>query len=721
MHQPYYKDPFTGVLRLPWVRLHGTKDYLDMVEVLAEFPRIHQTLNIVPSLMEQIIDYTDHGTSDIFLDLTMRDPASLTGDEKVFVIENFFLANWDHMIKPLPRYHELLLKRGTRFAKRDMLRAQKYFSDDDIRDLQVLFNLSWIDPLFRKRDPFLSGLIAKGRDFTEDEKALLIDRQLSILREIIPGYRRARESGQVEISVSPYFHPILPLLWDTDAARRAMPHVALPSKRFSYPEDAERQIQMAISFYEGLFGARPSGMWPSEGSVSEEIARVISSLGIRWIATDEEVLAHSLERPVRSPEGHVLDGHALYSPHEYGGLSICFRDHRLSDLIGFVYSSWTAESAARDFVDKLLSVRQSLPDNRAHLVSIILDGENAWEYYPNDGQDFLRCLYDMISRDSRFRAVTISEFINEHGSGDSLGRLHCGSWINANFGIWIGHAEDNAAWDYLAQTREDLEKHRNSKQETELFDAWKSIYAAEGSDWNWWYGDDHSTETQEEFDELFRSHLMKVYKVLGLEVPHHLFLPILLEDRSVIPSAQSRGFVYPKIDGIVTSYYEWYQGACIEGKRSGGSMHRSEGLVNSVYYGFNKDNFYVRIDPAAPFTEIGESILIVLSIIHGDFFKIVFDPSEAARKAVLSRNAGTEWETVKVLEKVAAGEIFEIEVPFGDIAAGANEEVHFFIDIVKKHDDMAGVPLNNSMERYPWRGHITFAVPSEDYEKLMWY
>ncbi|MEW6116204.1 MAG: glycoside hydrolase family 57 protein [Nitrospirota bacterium] len=712
MHQPYYKDPFTGIYRLPWVRLHGVKDYLDMLKIAAEFPDVHHTFNLVPSLLEQLNDYVEHNATDRHLELTLKAPADLTEAERLFVLENFFLANWDNMIKPFPRYYELLTMRGFRITKGDVLRASRYFKENDLRDLQVLFNLAWIDPLFRESDPFLQGLVQKGRDYTEEEKQLLIEKQLQILKEIIPEYRRLSSSGQIELSVTPYYHPILPLLWDTDIARMAMPQVNLPKRRFSYPEDAIAQIRMAIEYFEGLFGYRPAGMWPSEGSVSEEVVRAMGAEGIRWAASDEEVLSRSLGRPFRSPEGHLIDATALYRPHQFGNVSLFFRDHRLSDLIGFTYSGWKAEKAVEDFMNKFVQIRNALPRDRAYIVPVILDGENAWEYYANDGHDFLRGLFRALSNDRRFKAVTISEFMNEHGAGDPLPRLHAGSWISANFGIWIGHEEDNLAWDYLTQTRDDLEAFSKTHPDSDLSAAWKALYAAEGSDWNWWYGDEHTTETQEDFDELFRSYLMTVYKVMGQDIPPHLFVPILREDRSIAPQAPIRGFIHPKIDGYVTSYFEWHQAAQMEVKRSGGSMHKSESFITSLYYGFNKDHLYIRIDPAVSFAKLKERIVIHINIVHPLTARIIFTPRDSGRGALFYEKVLEQWTETASIQKVAAQDIFEIELPFAHLRAAENDEVHFSVEILR---DSEGV------ERAPWRGHITVTVPSPHYESIMWY
>ncbi len=712
MHQPYYKDPFSGIYRLPWVRLHGAKDYLDMVKILEEFPSVRQTFNLVPSLLEQLNDYIENNATDRYLELTRRRPSEITEAEKLFIIENFFLANWDNMIKPFPRYYELLVKRGMRITKGDLVRASRYFTENDIRDLQVLFNLTWIDPMFRNNDPFIRDLIQKGRDFSEEDKTLLVEKQLGILKEIIPQYRKMSQSGQVELSVTPFYHPILPLIWDTDCARMAMPQVNMPKKRFSHPEDAVKQIRMALDYFEKVFGHRPSGMWPSEGSVSEDVVRAISAEGIKWIATDEEVLSRSLGRPFRSPEGHLIDAPTLYRPHQFGNVSMFFRDHKISDLIGFTYSGWDPERAVEDFMGKLAQIRNTLPGDRAYIVPVILDGENAWEYYSNDGHDFLGCLCRALSNDGRFRTVTMSEFIHEHGAGDPLPRLHAGSWINANFGIWLGHEEDNLAWDYLSQTRDDLAAYENANPGADLSEAWNALYAAEGSDWNWWYGDEHTTETQEDFDELFRSYLMKVYKTMGKDVPPNLYVPILLEDRSISPVIQARGFITPKIDGFVTSYFEWHQGASIDVKRSGGSMHRSESFISNVNYGFDKDNLYLRVDPAIPFTEIPEHIIMHINIVHPFPFRIIFDMQEFPRKAALYEKVEEKWSEVKTIEKVAAQDIFEIEIPFAVLKAEVNDEINFSIEIMRDGEEI---------ERCPWRGYITVPVPSPHYETIMWY
>ena len=711
MHQPYYKDPASDIYRLPWVRLHGTKDYLDMLEILKDFPGIRQNFNLVPSLLEQLNDYTENDAKDSFLDATRKKAADLTPEDKIFILENFFLANWGNMIRPFPRYYELLIKRGTHFIKSDLIRTIKYFTEADFLDLQVLFNLCWIDPFFREKDPLLKVLVEKERNYTEEDKLILIDKQMEILKRIIPAYREMASTGQVELSPSPFYHPITPLLCNTDIARVGMPGVKLPRHRFSRPEDALKQIELGIEYFEKVFGYRPAGMWPSEGSVSGQALRMMSSSGIQWAATDEGVLAHSLKKSLRDNSGNLTDPQALYRPYRFKDISIVFRDHTLSDLIGFVYSQWDPKKAADDLITKLLYIRNTMPMDRPRLVSIILDGENAWEHYKNDGRDFFLYLYEGLSREERLKTITVSEYLSTYGRGEPLPRLHAGSWINANFRVWIGHDEDNRAWDYLTETREDLEVFQKMNPSKNISEAWKSIYVAEGSDWNWWYGDEHTTETQNDFDELFRLNLVKVYKEMGKEIPQHLFVPIPREDKGISPIISIRGFIDPKIDGIVTSYYEWYQGAYIDVKKTGGSMHRAESMLSRLLYGFNKDNFFLRIDTAIPVSEFPDDTKFSILILKPSLCNIIVPMKPLSSKADFFEKDGDVWRKTKEITDFAIQDIFEIKIPFNMVHAHEGDEINIFICVIKNGEEV---------ERGPWRGFISFTVPTPDFEAMMW-
>jgi len=533
MHQPFYKNLISGETTMPWVRLHAVKDYLDMVKILQDFPELHQTFNLVPSLIEQIEDIIDPDSKkDRPYELTLKKPKDLTEAEKLFILRNFFMANWDMMIKPFPRYFDLLVKRGRHFSPEEAPSVVKRFTAHDFSDLQLLFNLAWIDPVFRNKDDQLKELVKKGKYFSEEDKRLVLEKQIEIIREIVPTYKSMQESGKIEISVSPFCHPILPLLCDSDIAKISYPEIKLPKTNFRHPEDAKVQIDMAVNFYTERFGRPPKGMWPSEGSVSEETADLIAGAGIGWIATDEEILFKSFEKE-KTRE-------ALYRPYilegKQGELSLIFRDRALSDSIGFVYQSWDAENAAADLINRLHAIREKLPKAKnPYLVSIILDGENAWEFYPDDGRDFLTYLYKSITNDPALRPVTVSEYLNEFPPEVRLERLYPGSWINANFCIWIGHEEKNKAWEYLSEARSLLKDYEKQHPEPEVLQkAWKEIYIAEGSDWNWWYGDDNSSANDEEFDRLFREHLANIYTLIGKKLPEYLSVPIKAKKAKII-------------------------------------------------------------------------------------------------------------------------------------------------------------------------------------------
>ena len=712
MHQPFYKDPLLGMFRLPWVRLHSTKDYLDMIEILRDFPAVKQTFNLTPSLLEQIIEYTDNNARDSYLDLTRKHPSEMTKNEKLFLLENFFFAHWDNMIRLFPRYYELLSKRGLYFSKKDLSRNIAYFNDNDFIDLQVLFNLVWIDPLFRKRDEFLSTLVRKGSNFTEEEKNLLVAKQMDIMKKIIPTYREMSEKGQIEVSFSPYYHPILPLLYDSDIAKVSMPDSNLPM-RFSHPEDAEQQMLMGLDYFEKYFASRPSGMWPSEGSVSEDVCRMASKLGIRWIATDEDVLSRSLDISLRDSERNLINPHQLYRPYVFENVSILFRDHVLSDLIGFVYSQWEPKQAANDMINRLLHIHQSLPQNSTYIVPIILDGENAWEYYKNDGHDFLKYLYEGFSHEDRLKTITFSEYLSIDDSKEPLNKLYPGSWINSNYSIWIGHEEDNRAWDYLSETRDMLVNTQKTNPDRDYTEAWKSVYIAEGSDWNWWYGDDHITDTQTDFDELFRQHLAEVYRIADKEVPQNLAMPILQEDRFVSPNTVIRGFIDPNIDGRVTGYYEWYQGAFLDLKKQGGSMHRAESIMSGIYYGFNSDRLFMRLDTNIEsfFMKLEEHDQLAIIFLKPENLKIAVSFFPAVQSELLRKDNGG-WNHVKTIQNISVRDILELGVSFHDLGVLENDEIIFSVSFYKNGDEL---------ERCPCRGYITLTVPSPHFESMMWY
>jgi alpha-amylase/alpha-mannosidase (GH57 family) len=511
MHQPFYKDLASGEYRLPWTRMHALKDYYGMVKILEEFPQIKQTFNLVPSMMVQVEEYARGEANDPFLKAALKPAESLTKHERDFILRNFFMANHTRMIYRYPRYGELF---NAHQAKRD-------FAPQDFRDLQVLSQVAWFDEEFQEHDAEVRGLVAKGRDFSLEDQVLMGRKQREILALVIPQYRKLAATGQIEISTTPFYHPILPLVCDSDIAQVSHPHVPLPP-RFRHPEDARLQLQRARDYVHQTFGVAPIGMWPSEGSVSDEALGIAAEVGFEWAATDNGVLERTLNRGA-SPD-------VTYKPYEWSrdgrSLGMIFRDHLMSDLIGFVYSGMDSGSAARDFLHRIHDNCHGILESGRHaMVPIILDGENAWEYYDRSGRPFFRELYAGIQADPKMEAITVREAFLKM-KPEPLLNIFPGSWINSNFDIWIGAEEDNKSWRLLLDARNAIDEATQATDSQRAL-AMEEIMIAEGSDWNWWYGPEHHSDNREEFDQIYREHLANVYRALGVPAPPELSQPIL--------------------------------------------------------------------------------------------------------------------------------------------------------------------------------------------------
>ena len=596
-HQPYYKDPVEDRYTMPWVRLHALKDYYGMVAELRAFPAVHLTFNLVPSLVAQLQDYAQGGAREEAFEVAFKPAAALSLQERERLLHYAFQVNRENLLFRYPRFRSLYEKAnpgdlGTRLAAA--------FSEPELRDLQVVSQLAWFEETWLTSDAEVRRLVSKGTGFNERDKAVLRRKEEELFQAVFREHRAALERGQIEISTSPFYHPILPLLCDTDVARESHPGVPLPRRRFRHPEDAVGQLRAARDLHRRVFGADPAGLWPSEGSVSDEALGLAASLGFRWAATDEGVLSRSLGMGFpRQPDGSVWGAHELYRPHRLetpqGSISIFFRDHEISDLIGFVYSGVPPESAAASLMHRIRQAGRGTGDRPA-VVSVILDGENAWEFYRENGRPFFRALYGMLAHDSEISAVTASEAlqVTEHGR---LSHVVPGSWINANFDVWIGADEDNRAWDLLANARDffrerssqaglDPEKVRLAEQE---------LWVAEGSDWCWWYGPEHSTANDEEFDWLYRKHLSNIYRLLGASPPDELAIPLKRpqrQARSFEPSADVKAVV----DGVVTNYFEWLGAGVYVPATASGSMHGPSAALDVVHYGHSDSVFYLRLD-----------------------------------------------------------------------------------------------------------------------------
>ncbi|MFP4346469.1 MAG: glucodextranase DOMON-like domain-containing protein [Anaerolineales bacterium] len=607
-HQPvYYKDPETGIYAKPWVRLHAAKDYVDMAAMVEEYPDVHVAFNLTPSLIRQIDDLAA-GAQDAYWVHTEIPAEELTEEEKRFILRYFFDIN-PKIIARFPRYAELQGMRPADEAAVEEALAGGW-STQDFRDLQLLFNLGWTDPAWLAEEP-LNALVEKERDFTEEEKEVVLQEHLRLIREVIPVHDALQDAGQIEITMTPFAHPILPLLVDTNLAQVAMPGANLPVPPFRYGQDAVAQVERGVELYRDHFEQDPRGMWPAEGSVAQEIVNMVGRAGIRWMASDEGVLAKSLEMDgfQRDLNDTVVEADALYRPYTVVGgdgipVAMVFRDVVISDKVGFTYSGQPGDAASTDFINRIHAIREQLEAQGAegpNLVTVILDGENAWEHYENDGKEFLHTLYEKLAEDESIVTVTPSEYLEMFPEEPSreIADLWPGSWISHDFSTWIGEDEENRAWDYLRRVREDFQKYvtgvREPPSEEALEEARTLMYIAEGSDWFWWYGADQNSGSDEDFDRQFRDTLKQVYVTLEESPPDWLSVPIIAESPAS-PEAAATALITPTIDGAVTAG-EWDAAGYY--MTSGGAMAAGDQPLESLYYGFDARNLYLRVEAAA--------------------------------------------------------------------------------------------------------------------------
>src|SRR5882672_3097462 len=629
-HQPCYRDLPSGKMLMPWVRLHGLKDYTGLAALLEEFPKIRCTTNFSPVLLDQLQAYID-GETDTMLDLSMMPAADLNDDQKEMILAKFFWAHPDSVIGQYLRYRQLL----------ELHRVGQSFREQDYRDLQVLANLAWIHPLSN----VAASLRAKGRGFTEEDKVSLHTDMRAALAAILPRWRAL--SDRVELSVSPYYHPIVPLLCDFASAREAIPDLPLPDAP-NFRDEAGVQVRRALDAGEKYYGRRPRGFWPSEGSVSEEACALFRSAGAEWAATDEGVSGEAGAKMVR-------------------GLKVAFRDTAISNLLGFTYRNMEPADAAKDFCKRL--------EDRDGPVPIILDGENPWEHYHDGGVAFLRALFTALSDHPTIRTVTMSEL----PATGSIDRIFAGSWINRNFGIWIGHPEDRKGWELLGRAYRDIQGSDNAL-------AWECLRAAEGSDWFWWFGDDFTSAQDAEFDALFRRHLMNVYKSIGRPPPEDLLRPIK-QTRSEVVLKEPTALLQVRMDGKVTDFFEWISAGHYDVSREYSALAGESSFLCDVYYGFDLEQLFVRLD----FRKGVDGKRILGS---GELAVVVTRPRQ-----ISARLTGVT-ET-----------IFEGAVGFRDLGLKPREKVEFFLEFERT----AGAPV-----RLPTLTPLTFVVPSADFDGINW-
>ncbi|MGB0126065.1 MAG: glycoside hydrolase family 57 protein [Rhodocyclaceae bacterium] len=539
MHQPDYRDRVSrdhpGEYMLPWVYLHAMKDYADMAAHLERHPRMRAVVNFVPVLVEQIQDYIEQFAGGNFRDPLLRllakpDYANLSREERRLALESCFHANHPTMLDPFPGYkrlHGLYLHLAAQETS-----ALDYLGSAFFEDLVTWYHLAWFAESERRREPVLAQMFAKGRGFDHQDRLRLVELIGGLLKNLLPRFRTLAESGRIELSATPYSHPLAPLLIDLKSGRDAVPEMSLPATE-AYPGGRSRtanQIERARTVHTKTFGSPPHGMWPAEGALSTALLQIFANQGIQWAASSEAVLANSLRR---AGDGKLPPrAQYLYRPYRLAaapGVTTFFRDERLSDLIGFEYAKWHGRDAAGHFLAQLEAIRNEAPAGETPLVCVILDGENAWEYYPYNGYFFFDALYSALSDSPSIRVTTFNEYLGRHPQHyGTLPALVTGSWVYGTLSTWVGDPDKNRAWDLLCAAKQsyDLVMAGSTLSAEARHAAEQQLAVCESSDWFWWFGDYNPQTAVASFDRLFRLNLRRLYELLNLPPPAKLEEPL---------------------------------------------------------------------------------------------------------------------------------------------------------------------------------------------------
>ena len=596
MHQPDYRDS-NGVMSMPWVFLHAIKDYYEMPWLLSRHKGLKATFNITPPLIEQLYLYSDPLQNDYFLSLWEKDPSKLAHDERDWLIKTCRSTQYETMIRPI-EYLSLL------YHKEEL-------SDAELIDFEMLFMLAWCGNYLRQENALVKTLFQKGKGFTQTDKAQLLQVLCDFVETILPFYAQLQEEGVISLSTTPYNHPILPLLLDMENAKRANAHTTLPDNPMSLREDAIEQVERSIALYKKTFGTAPTGFWPAEGAVDEESIAIYKERGISWIATDEAILFRSLGNDTRAN---------LYKPYVYNDVTIGFRDHGLSDLIGFNYRFKSGHDASEHFMHAVEPLRHTQKDAT---VFVILDGENAWEFFENNAYDFFTALYRKFMQTSWCKTVTMDE-VSRLSDPGKLDRLAPGSWIHGNFDTWSGHSEKNRAWEMIYQTRRDVDNYKGEFSDEVKEKVKFHFLASECSDWFWWYGDDHVTEFGLEFDKLFREHLISIYRLMHMQPPSDLFMPIISQKSTVSFLVKPHAHISPVIDGKQSTFFEWIGSGSVDESKLYSTMDRVRGPIGMIYYGHDDQNIFLALEGDVSSLKMSHMKLEIIVEETGEHFNFNF-------------------------------------------------------------------------------------------------
>ncbi len=707
-HQPNYQQNYTSDFLLPWVRLHASKDYLDMLKRMDKFSNLKLNFNFSPILLNSLQKYVS-GAKDIHLIMLLKDENKLSEEDKTFILNNYFDLNYKNMVLKRPYFTVLYNKRANaKCLTTDIFTPQEY------SDIMANYTLCWIDETFSKDYPELKELFQKEEGYKLSDRKKIYEIQLEIIKRILVEYKRYQDNGKIEVSISPYYHPILPLLLDFKH-KEIKDFNNLPMD-FSCPKDAKEQIERAINKYIEIFDKKPQGMWLSEQCVCPKTTELLSKSGFKWSVLDEGILSKSLKREfARDFEGNLENPYNLtvnYKTKNKNPLNLLFADSFFANLLNFGYGNYDYKIAANDMYEKIKTIQSKLQNSPHdnHILTIALDGENCWETYLNDGDEFLDTLYGLICSDDSLKTVTVSNFIDDN-QPEILENLKSGSWINRNFDLWIGEGTKNIAWLYLSQAHRTWEEYKNNSKnkndEEKIKLAYQELLIAQGSDWYWWYGEPNESKNDDVFDYLFRRHLINVYEILELEAPEYLQSPLVATTR---PLKSPSGYITPSLScDVYDKNNEWEKAGLIFVPDSPTS--NVSRLIKNIYFGRDEENVYFRLElnknsikmaieglenqiaiyfasdnsmSYSPIRFVSKNENIIYPIIKNGFsheIRFVVDNKKISR---IFFNKASQWglwsQIISKNSKIAYKDIIELKIPLEDLDAQMCNLSFFVID-----------------------------------------
>ena len=646
MHQPDYRNK-EGIMQMPWVFMHAIKDYYDMIWILSKYKNIKATFNITAPLIEQLELYSQSpAKNDKFFTLWLREPKEIQESERNWLIKISKSSHYETMVKPMPYYAQLYKK--------------KHYNDAEFLDLEILFILSWCGVYLKHNNTTVQKLLHKEKNYTTNDKRVLLETLQKFIGTIWDFYKKLLQEQQISIATTPFYHPILPLLLDMQNAKEANTNTNIPQNALSLEADAKAHIQKAKQLYKKTFGEDVHGFWPAEGAVDEKSVALLSTFGIEWIATDEAILYKSLGNKEKKN---------IYFPYKFKDMLIGFRDHKLSDLIGFEYRYKEPHTAANSFLEALQNVQEN---NTDATLFIVLDGENAWEYYTNNGFDFLNALYTQIEQASWCQTITMDML--KITQAKALEHLAAGSWINGTFDTWVGDTEKTRAWELLYMTKRDFERHASSLSKSVITQINAMFLVAESSDWFWWYGNDHHTTFDNEFDLLFRNYLIEIYQLMQIMPQHDLFIPLVKNRSTHDFLIQPQADITPTIDGKKDSFFEWMGCGVVDESQLFSTMDRTQGVVKKIYYGQDNDKIYFAFEG------------ITRKLCKNGMIHIMIDPLK--KEADVNFNSGeTFFDSLQI--ETACDEWLELSID----KSGMNvQKINLHFEIHTKEDALQTLP-----------------------------